>query len=106
MRQTDSPSMTPTADDGSDMPSTILDTDQLERFVTDGYVHLPEAFPRIVFDSISIYVERGAGDIARDFDVGALVRNRGQPLPRFAPGSGGAKVVFESPAFTFRLDQG
>ena len=66
---------------------------------------LPDAFPRIAFDSVSIYVERGAGEIARDFDVGALVHNRGQPLPRFAPGRPAQRRAFESPEFVFRLDQ-
>ncbi|MCC6380588.1 MAG: class I SAM-dependent methyltransferase [Burkholderiales bacterium] len=45
---------------------------------------LPAVFPRVAFDGVSIYVERGAGEIARDFRIPDLVHNRGQAIPRFA----------------------
>lgn len=64
---------------------------------------LPQVFPRVAFDSVSIYVERGEGEIARDFDPAALVLNRGQPLPRFAAALAGPRRSYESPALVFRL---
>ena len=66
---------------------------------------LPDVVPRVAFDRVSIYVERGSGTIARDFDLAALVHNRRQPLPRFAPGTAGKRIAYESPEITFRVGQ-
>ncbi|MEO8485112.1 MAG: class I SAM-dependent methyltransferase [Betaproteobacteria bacterium] len=66
----------------------------------------PDVFPRVVFDSVSIYVARGEGEIARDFDLASIVLNRGQQLPRFGPGKTSRQTVFESPSFVFRGPQG
>ncbi|CAG0990045.1 8-demethyl-8-alpha-L-rhamnosyl tetracenomycin-C 2'-O-methyltransferase [Burkholderiales bacterium] len=62
----------------------------------------PSAFERVAFDAVAIYVTRGAGELARDFDPFALQHNRGQPIPRFAPSSGARAPVHESPGFVFR----
>jgi hypothetical protein len=65
---------------------------------------MPDVFPRVAFDSVSIYVERGTGTIARDFDPAALVHNRGQPVPRFDPSSK-ARRAYESPSYSIRASQ-
>ena len=67
---------------------------------------LPGVFPRVVFDSVSIYVTRGEGEIARDFDPAALVHNRGQRVPRFTASTAAPRKVFESPSYVIPADQG
>ncbi|MEV5508322.1 phytanoyl-CoA dioxygenase family protein [Streptomyces orinoci] len=45
------------------MPSThnALTDDQIERFITDGFIHLPEAFPREVADECRDFLWRETG---------------------------------------------
>lgn len=62
----------------------------------------PSAFARVAFDSAAIYVTRGPGVLARDFDPSTLVHNRGQPIPRFAPSSAAPSTVYASPSFVLQ----
>jgi hypothetical protein len=41
--------------------AAVLTTDQIERFVTDGFVHLPEAFPRSVAEECRAILWRETG---------------------------------------------
>ena len=76
--------------------SLVLTTDETERFVTDGFVHLPEAFPRSVAEECRAFLWRETG---LDPDDPATWR---QPVIRLG---GYTDEPFQRAATTPRLHQ-
>jgi hypothetical protein len=43
----------------------VLSAEEVERFVSDGFVYLPEAFPRALADECQAFLWRETGGAAR-----------------------------------------